>query len=61
VRIRIDAVLIHSNGKQSIVAQHWADVPLSSAETIKRNAVKAAIDAVKVCTGQHKCDCHADE
>ena len=62
VRIRVDAVLIHSNGKQTIVAQHWADVPLSTAETIKRNAVRAAVDAVGYCkNGKQACQCCNDE
>jgi hypothetical protein len=58
VRIRVDAVLIHSNGKQTIVAQHWADVPLSTSDTIKRNATRAAVEAVKFCqSGAPRCRC----
>lgn len=49
VRLRVDVKLIHSNGKETMAAQHWADVPLSSAEQIKRNATASAIEAVRRC------------
>lgn len=49
VRVRVDVKLIHSNGKETFASQHWADVPISTAETIKRNAAAAAVEAVQRC------------
>lgn len=49
VRVRVDVRMIHSNGKETVAAQHWTDVPISTAETIKRNATAAAIEAVSRC------------
>ncbi len=47
MRIRVTIEAINSKHKSTLLAQHWADVPLSHREPAKQNAVKIAIDAVK--------------
>jgi len=47
MRIRVTVESISSKHKATLLAQHWADVPLSQREPAKQNATRVAIQAVK--------------
>lgn len=46
MRIRVTVEAISFKHKTTLLAQHWADVPLSHREPAKREAARVAIEAV---------------
>ena len=60
VRVRVDVVLIHANGKETVVQQLWRDVPISDGKKVKENAPGCCVDAIACLLGESKC-CRCDD
>jgi len=53
MRIRVTVEAISSRQRTTLMAQHWADVPLSCREPAKREAARVAIEAVAELSTAH--------